>query len=386
MSAAPASAPGVLAGGESSTQLIEIIGRLQSDNEVMAGRLRTVGLAAKVGIWEYDFEQESLWVSDELAAIYGLGPTMTWADFISRIHPDDMDTRLERPTPSLPFGELNQFLIRVRHADGEYRTIRSRSVTIGSGDTPHKKVGAHIDVSEDEAMLVNGELAEANERLRQFSHLASHDLRSPLRGIRHLVSFIDEDHGETLPPEVMRMMSQIAQRAGQMDRLVEDLLRYSTGSLRQVMVEHCDVNRLVFDIARLVEPRGCSLNTSTTVDGHVSVAASPLTICIRNLIDNACKHHDKVGGTVDASVVLEADTLVVVIADDGPGLSDGVAERMFEPFFTTKSQDGSGIGLAHVARTAEQYGADLSYETVAGRGTTFTLRWPTKSSVVAAST
>ena len=113
-------------------------------------RLHLVGQAARIGLWEYDFEREVLHVSDELAGLYGLRPDeFTWADFVARLHPDDLVDELVRPTPSYPFGRPNEFLFRVRHRDGDYRTIRSRSVTHGQGDRPLRKLGIHIDVTDE---------------------------------------------------------------------------------------------------------------------------------------------------------------------------------------------------------------------------------------------
>lgn len=359
------------------TEMLErTIDELRHENEVVLDRLQLVGSAAKVGIWEYDFRTDELWVSDELAAIYGLDATaLTWPEFASRVHPDDVVSELRRPTPSYPFGEANEFLIRVRHRDGEYRTIRSRSVTVGDHTGPVKKLGTHIDVPEDALLRANDELAEANERLRQFAYLASHDLRSPVRGISQLVSFLVEDHGDALPAGAIEMLAKIKGRADRMAQLVGDLLHFATSDLADIGAELCDLKRLIDDVVEMVETHGKQIVIDGTESLRCSLAVSPFTVCLRNLIDNACKHHDRPSGTVRVSATQQDGLLVVTVTDDGPGISEAEQRKIFEPFYTTTPGQGSGIGLANVLRTATNHGATIDCSST-GAGSTFTLRWP----------
>lgn len=142
-------APGASMPGEVE-RLQSRLAEVKRELVVLRDRLHLVGQAARIGLWEYDFEREVLHVSDELAALYGLSPNeFTWSEFVARLHPDDLIDELERPTPSYPFGRANEFLLRVRHRDGSYRTIRSRSVTHGTGDRPLRKLGVHIDETHD---------------------------------------------------------------------------------------------------------------------------------------------------------------------------------------------------------------------------------------------
>ncbi|MDH3307185.1 MAG: PAS domain-containing sensor histidine kinase [Acidimicrobiia bacterium] len=339
-------------------------------------RLRMVGSSAKVGIWEYDFRTDRLWVSDELAAMYGYTPEeLTWEKFVSCLHPDDVVTELKRPTPSFPFGEVNEFIFRFRHADGDFRTIRSRSTTYGSGDTPYRKMGAHIDMSSDTLLHLNSKLAEANERISQFSRIASHDLRSPLRAINSLALLTLHDPDSTLSPTAVQQLERVVNRIGHMDRLVCELLDYSTADLDKAAPTETDFKRLLDSIVDLVDSGDLTLEVDSTV-GRVSTTASPLTICVRNLVDNACKHHDRTDGTVRLTARVDGRWLEIVVNDDGPGIAEAHQKKIFEPFYSTNSENGTGLGLAHVRRVVEQYDGHLDLESAPGKGTTFRLRWP----------
>ena len=355
----------------------------EADNELLElrERMRMVGSSAKVGIWEYDFRDDTLWVSDELAAMYGYIPEeLTWEKFVSCLHPDDIVSDLERPTPSFPFGEVNEFIFRFRHADGDFRTIRSRSATYGSGDTPHRKMGAHIDMSSDTLLHLNSKLAEANARISQFSRIASHDLRSPLRAINGLTFLALHDSESTLSPTAVEHLQRVINRIGHMDRLVCELLEYSTADLDEVVPTETDVNRMLADIVELVDSQGLTVEVDSRV-GKVTTTTSPLTVCVRNLVDNACKHHDRADGIVRVAAELDEGWLEIVVSDDGPGIPEAHQTKIFEPFYSSNSERGTGLGLAHVNRVVEQYHAHLELDSTPGEGTTFTLRWPVSGRV-----
>lgn len=359
-----------------SERLANLLSEANNELLELRDRLRMVGSSAKVGIWEYDFRSDTLWVSDELAAMYGYSSEeFTWDKFVSCLHPDDVVSELKRPTPSFPFGTVNEFIFRFRHADGDFRTIRSRSTTYGTGDTPHRKMGAHIDMSSDTLLHLNSRLAEANERISQFSRIASHDLRSPLRAINSLAYLTLHDPESTLSATAVEHLERVINRIGHMDQLVCDLLDYSTTELDDVTPTIADVGQMLDDIVELVDRGDLTIEVDSAV-GKVITATSPLTICVRNLVDNACKHHDRADGTVRVSARLDDRWLEIVVSDDGPGIPESSQKRIFEPFYSTNSESGTGLGLAHVRRVVEQYNGCLDLESTPGRGSTFTLHWP----------
>ena len=353
------------------------IQELIRENGLLGDRLELIGRAAGIGIWEYDFRREQLWISPELAALYGVArDALTWAEFASRLHPDDVVSQLERPTPSFPLGQLNEFLIRVRHADGRYRRIRSRSVTVGHDGAPHRKLGVHIDISEDVLLGLHEDLAEANERLRQFAYLASHDIKAPLNQIRQLTEFATDDLRNASGEEAPALLDMVSERAGRLAGLVDDMLAYATVEASEVSPREIDVARFVHEVVDVVDDRGKTITIDVLCDLRCRVLPSPLGACVRNLVDNACKHHDKPTGTVALTVRVEPHWLVISVVDDGPGISPERRARMFEPCFTSDRTSSTGLGLAHVERTVHKHDAVLDCQTVPGDGATFTLRWP----------
>lgn len=346
------------------------------DLDRLQQRLHLIGTAAKIGIWEYDFVTDELWVSDELATMYGVpADELTWENFVARLHPDDVVSPLEKPTPSYPFGRVNEFLIRVRHADGTYRNIRSRSTTYGKAGAPVRKLGVHIDMSDD-ALFQLARLSEANERLRHYSYMASHDMRSPLRAIGNLITMITEDYGDSLPDEAAAMLDEIDHRARGLDRLLVDMLEFATVDVEGTEPEATDVTRLLDDVVESIDHRQCAIVVDSSVDEPVRLTSHPLMVCLRNLVDNACKHHDKPSGTVTVSALLDGPWLRATVADDGPGIPVAMQERVFEPFQTSDRSRGSGLGLAHVRQQVEKYDGTIAIESAPSEGTSISVRWP----------
>ena len=81
-------------------------------------------------------------------------------------------------------------------------------------------------------------------------------------------------------------------------------------------------------------------------------------IMLRNLVQNAVKHHDREAGLIEVRVAEEGDLLVIEVTDDGPGVAPEERSKIFQPLYAGKSWDdggGSGLGLAFVDRIAQRW-------------------------------
>ena len=102
-----------------------------------------------------------------------------------------------------------------------------------------------------------------------------------------------------------------------------------------------------------------------------------------NLLANARDALNGIG-RIEVTVRLEAGNAIAIsIADNGPGIPDYQREQIFEPYFSTKEK-GTGLGLAIVRHNTEIYGGKIAVESALGKGTTFTLVFPSKATMTAA--
>jgi len=347
-------------------------------------RLKVALHAGQVGLWQINTRTGDRWLSPELLELFGLEPDSPKAagGYLSRIHPDDADEAVKHED-RVP-GEVTQTRFRIRHEDGGYRWMFSRSMLDPNHSQPYLVYGAMVDVTEDyekelELERLNDELTDTNRSLESFTKVASHDLRSPLRAIRSLVEFLREDAPQELDEGTESYLDRIDLRASRAEHLIDDLLDYARAGEARDTPSLVEPQRLIEDILETVsQPDG--IESVVEIDcGPIFVEATPLATCVRNLVDNAFKHHDNPPGVVSIAVRQGLKIVEIAVADDGPGFPSSQRETIFEPFRKMHARpevEGSGIGLSVIKRSVEAYGGMITVESEVGSGSTFTLRWP----------
>ncbi len=243
---------------------------------------------------------------------------------------------------------------------------------------------AEADVTAKSRIIAraNEELTRANQDLQEFASVISHDLRSPLRRLRYFagdaatsVAAGDLDH-------VSSNLVDLQRQAKRMSAMLTGLLEYSRIGRKSEAIEVVDTAALVQEVVESIErPPGLQI----VIEGHwpiFSTLAQPLDIVLRNLIDNAVKHHDLADGQIIVHAEDANDMWVFSVADDGPGIPSDWHDAIFEPFKRIADEDaapeGSGIGLALVKKMVEWFGGriEIRSDPSANRGTTFRVHWP----------
>ncbi len=305
--------------------------------------------------------------------------------FIEFVHPEDRDSTMKQVENLAQGLNVVDFQNRYRARDGTYRWLAWRSspwpsegliYAVGRDITEHKR---------DQETLIRQarELARSNADLEQFAYVASHDLRSPLRAVATLTNWIEEGMPDTLPPEVRGHLVSLRARVGRMERLTEDLLKYSRAGRERIEADRVDAAAMVRDLVGLLAPpRGIAV----VVEGRLpvfSTARAPFEQVFRNLLENAIKHHDRAEGRVVVSACERGEMFEFSVRDDGPGIPPEFRERVFGMFEKAPSphgaREGSGIGLALVREIVEREGGKIRIESEQSRGVTFRFTWPSRA-------
>ena len=223
------------------------------------------------------------------------------------------------------------------------------------------------------------ELARSNTELEQFAYVASHDLKAPLRAIDTLSKWIEEDLKDLLTGEALENMELMRGRVQRLETLLDDLLAYSRAGRVSTEISEVDMEQSVRAVVELLGlPDGFTVRTSGVLPTFTT-AQGPLEQVLRNLINNAVKHHDRSTGTVDVSVADLGDRYEITVADDGPGIPAELRKKAFQMFQTLRPRDeseGSGMGLALVRKLVEWQGGTIRLESGAGgRGAVFRFTW-----------
>lgn len=294
---------------------------------------------------------------------------------------------------------MRQRETHVRHREAYLEAPRPRTMGSGRDLTGRRKDGVEIPVEVGLSAVRRGgtqgvlaavvditerkrtelRLREANAQLEEFAYVASHDLRSPLRGIISLVDFITEDYGDEAPPDVVHNLDRMRDRVSRMERLIEDLLIYARAGKRSAKLEPVDPARLIDDVLA-VDPPPSHIHVRRTLNAGVFVGAlTPLQTVLRNLYSNAIKHHDGLTGWVHFRVSERDQFCVFEVEDDGPGIPEAAQERVFRLFqtLTASERKGSGLGLAVCKRLVESHGGRIELQSRDHqRGSLFRVYWP----------
>jgi signal transduction histidine kinase len=229
----------------------------------------------------------------------------------------------------------------------------------------------------------------SEDRMRRFVADASHELRTPLTSIRGFAELYRQGAVGT-PEETRRLMQRIEAEGARMGLLVEDLLHLARlDQQRPLTITPVDLAEVAGDAvhdARAVQPDrpiALHLDESLTEVPVVLGDEARLRQVVGNLVTNALTHTPT---TARVTVTLaedagDPDSVVLRVADEGPGMAAADAERVFERFYRadssrTRAAGGTGLGLAIVASLVAAHGGSVDLRTAPGEGAVFSVRLP----------
>lgn len=223
-------------------------------------------------------------------------------------------------------------------------------------------------------------LATTNDELDSFAYVASHDLKSPLRGIRQLATWIVEDSADKLEGNSRIYLEQMRSRVEKMEDLLDELLRYSRVGRMDAEQEEVDVDELLDEVIGMTDnPSGVEIRRPEDLPRFTTLR-SPLKQVLLNLVGNAIKHnHLGPDGVVELNWAGDDDHYRVTVSDNGPGIDPVNHERVFQMYQRVgdSAVEGSGMGLALVKKQVENLGGSVSLDSTLGDGARFTFTWPT---------
>ena len=224
------------------------------------------------------------------------------------------------------------------------------------------------------------ELERSNKELATFAYIASHDLKSPLRGIFQISQWIEEDLRNGDSGSIPSHMNLLRGRLRRMEHLLDDLLAYSRAGRIEGGLSQVSIGALAQNIFEMhAPPDGFKLTLGDDLPIFTTLV-TPLEQVLRNLFTNAIKHHDRSVGTINLSWhIRDKHYYEFIVTDDGPGIPTQYHDRVFVMFQTLRPRDeveGSGMGLALIKKIVETYGGSTSIQSDGIRGTSVHFTWP----------
>ncbi|HSK94359.1 MAG TPA: ATP-binding protein [Candidatus Angelobacter sp.] len=236
-------------------------------------------------------------------------------------------------------------------------------------------------VAEQAAAAQMGEISRAKT---DFIADASHELRTPLTVLRGNAEVGLAIQGDCAHREIL---TEIVAESARMSRLVDDLLFLARSDASSVPLEHRDVEAagvltaLAGRAEILARERGSILRSDITVAGRLRGDPDRIEQAVLILVDNAAKYGPE-NGTIELDARVDDRGLLIEVADRGPGIPSGQADRIFERFYRVdgngrgRSTGGVGLGLSIAAAIAEGHGGSIASLPREGGGTIMRITLP----------
>jgi signal transduction histidine kinase len=226
------------------------------------------------------------------------------------------------------------------------------------------------------------ELARSNAELEQFASIASHDLQEPLRKVRTFTQQVIDRETDGLSDRGRDYLGRASDAAERMQRLIEDLLRFSRVSTQGRPFAPVDLQSLMdeveLDLEAAVHESGATLRVGPlpTINGD----AAQLRQMLQNLVSNALKfRRPDVPLEVAVDAAVGGHRVTLSVTDNGIGFDPRYERRIFRVFERLHSRSeypGTGIGLALCRKIAERHGGTIGARSVPGEGARFEVILP----------
>lgn len=232
------------------------------------------------------------------------------------------------------------------------------------------------------------QLSRTNKQLNEFAHLATHDLKTPLRGIGTLAQWLYTDYYDKLDDDGRQQINLLVKRVRRMDNIINAILQYSATTRDKLKERKVDLNILLKTAVDKINPPE---NIKITINKTL-----PVLICeeehlwqvFLNLISNAVKFSDKPQATIIIDVEDEKYFWKFSVADNGPGIEPQHFDRIFQLFQTLNNHDdveSEGIGLTLTKKIVELYDGKIWLTSKVGVGSTFFFTIPKQMTAVSKS-
>ena len=227
----------------------------------------------------------------------------------------------------------------------------------------------------------NKALSEVNEELEQFTYIASHDLKTPLRTINSHLDLINWHIKREDFNAVQEDIVFAKQGAKQMYTLINDILEYKQISNRDEAIQNVDLNQLSEQVVTQLDAFIQEKNAEIIIHLLPTVPArqQDMLVLFQNIIENGIKYNTSEIPKVTISHTLVENTIQLKFEDNGIGIDLNYREKVFQFFkrlHSSSEYEGTGIGLGLCRKIVENYNGSITIESAKTGGSIFIVTLP----------
>jgi PAS domain S-box-containing protein len=311
------------------------------------------------------------------------------------LHPDDLKPTQDAWSKSVTTQTPYQVEHRVLMRDGTYRWHLSRA-HVHDTDEGIKWYGTATDVHDQKILEMNLEeivrertleLQRSNDDLQQFAHVASHDLKEPVRKIKTFAHKLQDEYKNVLGERGNKFVHKIINATDRMFSMINGVLNYASMPASSARHEPIDLAAVIkavqTDLEILIDEKEATISYGTLP--QIRGIPDHIYQLFYNLINNSLKFAKAnvpvvITITCNEEIVSQGNPMYeIVVADNGIGFEQEYTEQIFSTFFRLNSKDqyeGSGIGLALCKKIVERHGGTIHARGEKDKGAQFHILLP----------
>lgn len=353
--------------------------RFRKNIEAEREKYRAIIANMELGLIEVDTDDKIVMVNQSLEAMSGYSEAELLGKKGKEILLDpDSKEKLEHENTNRLRGASNSYEIKARTKKGELRYwLISGAPNYDVNGNVVGSIGIHLDITGIKELELQKEnllkkLESSNNELQEYAHVVSHDLKSPLRSLDALLTWVKEDNAAILSSDSLENLNLMGTTLEKMEQLISDVLDYSSVVSDNKGVQKVSVDDVINDIEKLLHiPENIDLIVKRKLP---TIQADRVRIqqLFQNLISNAVRYSDKEKGLIEIDYTEDDEYTTFSVADNGIGIEKEYHDKIFQIFQSlNKHKDATGVGLSIVKKIVNLYNGKIWLESTPGVGTTF---------------
>lgn len=225
------------------------------------------------------------------------------------------------------------------------------------------------------------DLLAIKKEFEDFVYIVSHDMKTPMRAISNIATWIEDDLGNTVNHEVANNLGLLKNRVTRLENMMNALLELSRVNSSEMEIYEVNIPKMINDCIPLIDNKSEAVFhlTFNGSNENCITLGKKLQKVLFSLLDNAVRFQDKENGNVFVEVTENESDYEIKISDDGPGIPEAVQEKIFSIFYTVNSKDvldTTGAGLAISEKIIKMVGGTIQYTPAVKNGSIFKFNWP----------
>lgn len=352
----------------------------------------------KIGFWEFDLDTNQVFFSNQSKKILGLEDEQAFGsnknDWNDRVHPDDRRKYFQdfqdHLTGRKPIYENEH---RVKCSDESYKWIldRGKIVEFTADGKAKRIIGTHTEitnqkVAENKVIESLNIATEQNNKLKNFAHIVTHNLKQHVGNFESLLDFHEEaetlEEKEELMQHLKTLSTSLTKTINNLNQVVSVQANNNKKTERIYVAQ--EINNVLKSLDFVINESHTTVINNINEKYFIYYNLSYFESVIQNLLTNAIKYkHKDRNPIIHIDYAFRQDAIDLIISDNGRGVDlDKFGKDIFGLYKTFHhNDDAEGVGLYLIKNQIESFGGKISVKSKVNIGTTFTITVTNRSKI-----